>query len=88
MISLISDVGTGLSNMQNRTNGSNNHISYENMSDAAQEMATEALKNSINIPPTGYVNQGTEIMVYVARDVDFSGVYENVSVRAKDALNY
>ena len=88
MISLISDVGTGLSNMQNRTNGSNNHISYENTSDAAQEMATEALKNSINIPPTGYVNQGTEIMVYVARDVDFSGVYENVSVRAKDALNY
>ena len=43
-------------------------------------MATEALKNSINIPPTGYVNQGTEIMVFVARDVDFSGVYENVTV--------
>ena len=43
-------------------------------------MATEALKNSINIPPTGYVNQGTEIMVFVARDVDFSGLYENVTV--------
>ena len=88
MISLISDVGTGLSNMQNRTNGSNNHISYENTSDAAQEMATEALKNSINIPPTGYVNQGSEILVFVARDVYFSGVYEYLCVRAIDALNY
>ena len=80
MISMIGDIGNAFSNGQNRTSGNNNHISYENTSDAAQEMATEALKNSINIPPTGYVNQGTEIMVFVARDVDFSGVYENVTV--------
>ena len=51
--------------------GNNNHISYENTGNTAQEMATEALKNSINIPPTGYVNQGTEIIVFVARDVRF-----------------
>ena len=80
MISMIGDIGNAFSNGQNRTSGNNNHISYENTSDAAQEMATEALKNSINIPPIGYVNQGTEIMVFVARDVDFSGVYENVTV--------
>lgn len=80
MISMIGDIGGAFSNRQNRTSGNNNQISYENTSDAAQEMATEALKNSINIPPTGYVNQGTEIMVFVARDVDFSGVYENVTV--------
>ncbi len=80
MISMIGDIGNAFSNGQNRMSGNNNHISYENTSDAAQEMATEALKNSINIPPTGYVNQGTEIMVFVARDVDFSGVYENVTV--------
>lgn len=80
MISMIGDVGNGFSNRQNRTSGNNNNITYENTSDAMQEMATEALKNSINIPPTGYVNQGTEIMIFVARDVDFSGVYENVTV--------
>ena len=80
MISMIGDIGNGFSNGQNRTSGNNNHISYENTGNTVQEMATEALKNSINIPPTGYVNQGTEIMVFVARDVDFSGVYENVTV--------
>ncbi len=80
LISMINDVATGLNNSQNRSSGNNNNITYENTSDAAQEMATEALKNSINIPPTGYVNQGTEIMIFVARDIDFSGVYENVTV--------
>lgn len=80
LISMINDVATGFNNGQNRSSGNNNNITYENTSDAAQEMATEALKNSINIPPTGYVNQGTEIMIFVARDVDFSGVYENITV--------
>lgn len=78
MISMIGNVGDGISNRQNRTSGNNNHISYERTSDAAQEIATEALRNSINIPPTGYVNQGERIMVYIVRDVDFSGVYELV----------
>lgn len=80
MISMINDIGTGLNNRQNRASGNNNNITYENTSDAAQEMATEALKNSINIPPTGFVNQGTQIMVFVARDIDFSDVYENITV--------
>ncbi|WP_280110185.1 TrbI/VirB10 family protein, partial [Kingella kingae] len=61
---------------QNSSNGQN--ISFENSSEAAQEMATEALKNSINIPPTGFINHGTLINVMVARDVDFGGVYEVV----------
>ena len=64
---------------QNRPSGSNNHISYENTTEAAQQMATEALKNSINIPPTGTINQGTLINIMVARDVDFSNVYELVN---------
>lgn len=42
-------------------------------------MATEALKNSINIPPTAYINHGTRINIMVARDVDFGQVYERVN---------
>lgn len=79
MISLIGDIGDAVGNRQNRTSGNNNHISYENTSEAAQQMATEALKNSINIPPTGTINQGSLINIMVARDVDFSKVYELVN---------
>ena len=79
MISMIGDVGDAFSNRQNRPSGSNNHISYENTTEAAEQMATEALKNSINIPPTGTINQGTLINIMVARDVDFSNVYELVN---------
>lgn len=76
MISLIGDLGNSYANRQNSGNGQ--RISFENSSEAAQDMATEALKNSINIPPTAYINHGTLINIMVARDVDFSGVYEVV----------
>lgn len=78
LISMISDVGDSLSNRQNSAGGSNNNITYENSSESAQEMATEALQNSINIPPTGTINQGTLINIMVARDVNFDKVYDVV----------
>lgn len=73
MLSLIDD---GLVIMGDRVSQSGNTVSYDNTSDAVQNMATEALKNTINIPPTGYVNQGELVNVMVARDVDFRSVYE------------
>lgn len=76
MISLIGDLGDYLSN---RGQGDGDRISFENSSESAQEMATEALKNSINIPPTAYINHGTLINIMVARDIDFSSVYERVN---------
>lgn len=76
MISLIGDLSDSYANRQQ--SGDGQRITFENSSEAAQDMATEALKNSINIPPTGYINHGTLINIMVARDVDFSGVYEVV----------
>lgn len=38
-------------------------------------LANEALKNSINIPPTIHLDQGTRIIVFVRRDLDFSNFY-------------
>lgn len=77
MISMIQEVVAGANNRQSNRN---TDVSFESTTESAQDLATEVLKNSINIPPTGYVSQGTEIMVFAARDVDFSGVYENVTV--------
>jgi len=45
-------------------------------SSGAQRVATEALRNSIDIPPTLYKNQGEQIGIYVARDLDFASVYD------------
>jgi hypothetical protein len=39
------------------------------------DLANQALKDSINIPPTINVDQGTRIIVFVKRDLDFSEWY-------------
>ncbi len=73
LLSVIDDVGTYLSSQANNGNGDN--INFGGSSEAAENSASIALKNSINIPPTLHKNQGEHINVFVARDLDFRGVY-------------
>jgi type IV secretion system protein VirB10 len=40
------------------------------------KLAEKVLDSTIDIPPLIYQNQGGIVGIYVARDVDFSGVYE------------
>lgn len=43
---------------------------------ASEEVMTEALRGTVDIPPTITVPNGARIQVLVARDVDFRSVYE------------
>lgn len=69
-ISVLSDSMTALVNQTQ-----NNNIEYNNTQNSSQELASEALKAYISIPPTLYDQQGDAIAIYVARDLDFTSVY-------------
>ncbi len=72
MISLIGDVGSWLSN---RSSQGSDNVQFNSTTQGAENAAAEALRNSINIPPTLYKNHGERVTIMVARNLDFSGVY-------------
>ncbi|MBU6246280.1 MAG: type IV secretion system protein VirB10 [Xanthomonadaceae bacterium] len=57
---------------------SNGYVTQEpfesNTARTVQNLADQAVREAANRPPTVTINQGTVIYVYVAKDVDFSGV--------------
>lgn len=76
MLTLVDDLARYASQFNGSSNGNNQFNLNNSGSSPAQNMATEALKNTINIPPTLYKNQGELVSIYVARDLDFSSVYD------------
>ncbi len=70
--------------VQNSTLSSARQIGAQATSQAISRMAEEALKDEIHIPPTIYVDQGTRILVFVKRDLDFSDLYPDP---VKEALH-
>lgn len=78
MVALISDFSQAFAS-QSVGSSSSTTINLSNTSQATQNLAVETLRNTINIAPTGYANQGALINIFVARDIDFSRQYELVS---------
>ena len=75
MLSLINDsVQFVLQNQANETSGDT--IVLPSTSSGTSKLAEKVLDSTINIPPLIYQNQGGIVGIYVARDVDFSAVYE------------
>lgn len=63
--------------IQNQTNESNaDTIVLPSTTANTSKLAEKVLDSTINIPPLVYQNQGGIVGIYVARDVDFSSVYE------------
>ena len=61
---------------QNNDGNSSNTIVLPSTTSNASKLAEKVLDSTINIPPLIYQNQGGIVGIYVARDVDFSAVYE------------
>ena len=63
--------------IQNQSNESNaDTIVLPSTTASTSKLAEKVLDSTINIPPLIYQNQGGIVGIYVARDVDFSSVYE------------
>lgn len=60
---------------QNQLSLQARQIAAQNVSQTLTSIAHEALRNSINIAPTIYLDQGARIIVFVRRDLDFSAFY-------------
>lgn len=76
MLSTIDDAGTYLANKASGNGSNGNQFNFGGTADTARDTAGIALENDINIPPTLVKNQGDAISIFVARDLDFRGVYD------------
>jgi type IV secretion system protein VirB10 len=75
LLSLIDDsVKLVIQNQANETNADT--IVLPSTTANTSKLAEKVLESTINIPPLIYQNQGGIVGIYVARDVDFSSVYE------------
>ena len=50
-------------------------IAAETIASGIQQLASEAFEDSRNIRPTIHIPQGSDITVFVTRDLDFAGLY-------------
>lgn len=73
LLSLIGDLGVWATNQSQR---GDNNVSFDTTLNGGQEVITTILEKSLDIPPTLYTNQGERIGIMVARDLDFSQVYD------------
>ena len=77
LLSLIDDsVKLAIEDRSNAGGGNGNTIVLPSTTSNTSKLAEKVLDSTINIPPLIYQNQGGIVGIYVARDVDFSSVYE------------
>jgi type IV secretion system protein VirB10 len=75
LLSLIDD-SVKLAIEDRGTAGTGNTVLLPSTTSSTGKLAEKVLDSTINIPPLIYQNQGGIVGIYVARDVDFSSVYE------------
>lgn len=84
LLSLIDDaVQIIASNQAEQSQGST--VVLSSTTSSTSKLAEKVLDSTINIPPLIYRNQGGIVAIHVARDVDFSSVYELVPTPVEPA---
>lgn len=76
MLSFIQDALQAAANTTQKSSGTGGYT-VNNSEQNVESMANKALDSTINIPDTAHLLPGTVITVIVARDIDFSPVFEN-----------
>lgn len=75
MLGMIPDAMQGVNNVA-KGNKDNQTDYTANSREAFADLAKTSFDNSVNIPPTMYLNQGDVIAIMTATDIDFSSVYQ------------
>ena len=75
LLSLIQDAIGYAATRGNNQNGSS-QMYFQNTQQTGDNMANTILKESLQIPPTITKKQGERVAIFVARDLDFSAVYD------------
>ncbi|MCX2865362.1 type IV secretion system protein VirB10 [Paucibacter sp. PLA-PC-4] len=75
LLSLIDDSVQLIASKQSEEHRSGTVV-LSSTTSSTSKLAEKVLDSTINIPPTIYRNQGGIAAIHVARDIDFSGVYE------------
>jgi type IV secretion system protein VirB10 len=76
-LSLISNIGPYLvATRQSEGNNSNNTILFPNIVSGPQELMSEVLRSTADIPPTITAPQAQRVLIYLAGDIDFRDVYQ------------
>jgi type IV secretion system protein VirB10 len=76
LVSIIDDSIKIVLNNETAPPQGSNPLVFQGTGQTASQMAEKVLDATINLPPLLYANQGGLVGVYVARDIDFSSVYE------------
>ena len=75
LLSLIQDAIGYAATRGNNQNGTS-QMYFQNTQQTGDNMANTILKDSLQIPPTITKKQGDRVAIFVARDLDFSTVYD------------
>jgi type IV secretion system protein VirB10 len=75
LLSVISDIGPYLTALHQGGGSNNTTIAFPNITGGAQQVMSDVLKSTLNIPPTLTAPQASQVVIHVARDLDFRDVY-------------